>query len=186
MPQLSIGSSHMSTNHHRSPLERHQSNRRVHPRIAEKQLRVALHAVIVDGTAPSGQRTPAATAWRWHDLTRERCGALPCADERAMLADAIRSGCTTRGQVLTYFLARIGDAMAHFPDADTVRTSDILYVRAMAEIAEAQESIALAHTLPSAETRAIASREGREAHQLLELVCTTYERGDALQFPGAG
>lgn len=169
-----------------APLEGRQPHQRMHPRIAERHLRVALHGVICDAHAVSGQRTPA-PEHPWHDLTREEPRtALPCAKERTMLHAAIRQGCTTRDQVLTYFLARIADAMGQFPDAAAFRVSDILYVRAMAEIAEAQESIALAHTVPSDDTRAAAVREGREALPLIELLCTTYERGDALPFPGVG
>lgn len=183
--ELSSGSSMHTTSQHPAPRERRQSTGKPHPRFAAPRGRAALHAVICDPDVPSGQRTPA-PEHPWHDLTRTNPRtALPTEKEDEMLEAAITQGCTTRDKVITYFLTRIGTAMAHFPDADDFRLSDILYVRAMAEIAEAQESFALAHTLPTTASRAAAVREGREAHAMMELLCSTYERGETVPFSGA-
>lgn len=154
-----------ATSHHRPTLERRQSNAPpMDPRISERRLRVALHAVIArDGT----QLTPA-PAHPWHDLTRdEPRAALPCTREREMIHAAIRQGCTTPNQVLSYHLARIADDMAQFDDAPTV--SDVCYVRLMAEQAEALEAQALARAFGTPEAEARAAIESEDAITALRL-----------------
>ena len=163
-----------STSHQRAPLARGHRDPRCDPRIAERRLRVALARVIDGHAAPE-------PAYAWHDNSRTDPRApLPCEKERAMLAAAIRAGATTRDAVLTYYLARIADTLAEFPDAHAVRTSDVLYVRAMAEIAEATEATMLAHTCPDAPHRERAVRELREAIECEELVAVAFERGGCL------
>lgn len=175
-----------ATSQDRPTLERRQSLRLV-PRRPDQPLRDMLHTIIRDPNAAKGQLTPALTGWRWHDLTRDepRCD-VPCGDERAMIHDAIRSGCTTRDRVLRYYLARIQDDMAQFPDAASIETSDVLFIVAMAEMAEGMESVARAHTMPTHENRRAAVKEASEAIPILQLVCATYERGESLPFPSVG
>lgn len=156
-----------STSHQGTPLARRQSTHRVEPRIAEQRLRVALAAVIADQTAPTGQRTPEPDHY-WYDNSREQPRApLVCEKERAMLHAAIAQGCTTPMQVVSYYLARLTDSLAQFPDER--RLSDVLYVRLMAEEAEALEAQALARGLGTVEARAAAVRETRDEIGIAEL-----------------
>ena len=156
-------------------LERRQPAAAIHPRMAEKRLRVALGAVATKYPEPN---------WPWEDNARKEPRApLPCEKERDMLAAAIQQGLTTRDRVLTYYLARIADSMAQFPDAGRFALSDILYVRAMAEQAEALDAQARARAIPSPAHCDAAARETREAIGVQELLIEIYERGDALPFP---
>jgi hypothetical protein len=151
-----------TTSRDSATLERRQSIR-IEPHRPDQQLRDMLHDVIKDPTARTGQRTPALTGWRWHDLTRDdpRCD-VPFGDERTMIHDAIRNGCTTRERVLRYHLARLQDDMAQFPDASVTPTSDVLFVLAMAEMAESMEAVAREHTMDTPENRRAAVKEASE------------------------
>jgi hypothetical protein len=164
-----------ATSHEGPTLERRQPAARLDPRMALRRLRVALGAVVTKYPQPD---------WPWEDNARkEPRSPAPCEKEREMLTAAIRQGCTTRDRVLTYYLLRIQDSMAQFPDAAQFALSDILYVRAMAEQAEALEAQARARALPSPEHCEVAARETREAMGVQELLVATYERGDTLPFP---
>jgi hypothetical protein len=157
-----------TTSHRRSPLERRQhSPSRAHPRFAERALRNALQAIIVDETGE--QHTPSPD-FPWHDNTRETPRAmLPCERERTMLRAAIRQGCTTPERVLTYFLARIADAMADF--AQPVDVSALVYTRLVQEQAEALEAQSLARALPSPERWQHAVRETRDVIHAAHVFC---------------
>jgi hypothetical protein len=164
-----------ATSHQGPTLERRQPAAMLDPRMALRRLRGALAAVVTKYPEP---------AWPWEDNSRKTPRSpVPCEKERDMLSAAIRQGCTTRDRVLTYYLVRIQDSMAQFPDAAQFTLSDILYVRAMAEQAEALEAQARARALPSPEHCDAAARETREAIGAQQLLCELYERGDALPFP---
>lgn len=154
----------MSTNHQGLTLERHRPSNSAEPRMALRRLRVALHALIA---YPGGQNTPRPES-PWHDLTRNEPRAThPCEKERAMIAAAIRQGCTTPDQVLSYFLARLTDAMAEFPIE--IRVSDVCFVRLMAEQAEALEAQALARGLGTDDAYTVAERETADLIPLAQL-----------------
>lgn len=156
-----------STSHQGAPLARRQSAHRVEPRIAAQRLRVALQAVIADPSAPSGQRTPEPEHF-WHDNSREDPRApLVCEKERAMLHAAIAQGCTSPMQIVSYYLTRLADSLNQFPEQLVV--SDVLYVRLMAEEAEALEAQALARGLGTVEARAVAVRETQDVIGVAEL-----------------
>lgn len=164
----------MSTSHQGSPLARRQSEPRVDARIAEQRLRVALHAVIADSSARSGQHTPSPEHF-WHDNSRDEPRApIACEKERDMLNAAIAQGCTTPMRIVSYYLARLTDSLAQFPEELLV--SDVLYVRLMAEEAEALEAQALAQGMPTAEHCAAAVRETREAITVQLLECASLEQ----------
>lgn len=150
-----------------APVQR--DSRGVDERFALRRLRSALADVIRDPAALSGQRTPE-PAHPWHDLSRETPrAALPCAKERAMLHAAIRQGCTTRAQVIRYRAQQLLDDFRQFPDECTA--SDVLYVRAMLEQAEAIEAQTIAHAMPTEPNRLAAVRETREGIAVQELLC---------------
>jgi len=150
--------------------------------MAERRLRVALQAVIADPTAPSGQRTPTPDH-AWYDNARtDPRSTLPCEREREMLHAAIRQGCTTPLKVVSYFVERIADTLAQFPEQLLV--SDVLYVRLMIDEAEALEAQALAHGVPTPEHIADAIVQTREAIVMQQLECALLEkRGAAFPRP---
>lgn len=153
----------MSTRQLGPRLESHQPQHR-DQRMAIRRLRVALHALIA---FPGGQNTPRPES-PWHDLTRNDPRAVhPCEKERAMIASAIRQDCTTPDQVLSYFLARLEDAMAEFPNDITVST--VCYVRLMAEAAEMVEAQTLARGLGTDEAYTAAERETADIIPLAQL-----------------
>jgi hypothetical protein len=157
-----------STRHQDSSLARHQSDHRVDPRLAERRLRVALQQVIT--------RTPD-PVHPWHDNSRaEPRAPLVCAKERELLHAAIAQGCTTPMQIVSYYLARLADSLNQFPEQ--LLASDVLYVRLMAEEAEALEAQALAHGIPTPANRETALRETREAIVVQQLECALLESGE--------
>lgn len=163
----------MSTNPRAASLAGRQ---RIDPQIAERRLRVALQAVIADPTAPSSQRTPTPEHF-WHDNSRtEPRAPLVCEKERDMLAAAIAQGCTTELQIVRYYLARLADTLAEFPDAP--RVSDACYILYAAEHAEAIERAAIARALPTQENRETAIREIEEANLAGRAFCGALARGD--------
>lgn len=144
----------MTTNHQGLRLESHQGPTLAEPRMRLRRLRVALHALI---SFPGGQNTPTPES-PWHDLTRNEPRAThPCEKERAMIANAIRQGCTTPDQVLSYYLVRLDDAMQEF--SPSVRLADVCYVRLISEGAEAVEWQTKAKGLNTPETHERACRE---------------------------
>lgn len=154
----------MQTTNHSGPTLERQSNR-TEPRRRLRRLRIALHAMIA---YPGGQLTPEPEA-PWHDLTRqEPRAAHPCEKERTMIANAIRQGCTTPQQVLSYYLARIQDSMEEF--ATPVRVSDVCFVRLIAELADVVESGTLARGLGTAEALQTFQRETAEVVPIAQLV----------------
>lgn len=151
-----------STNHQGLRLES-QSNH-PGPRRRLFRLRLALHAMIA---FPGGQNTPEPEA-PWHDLTRnEPRASHPCEKERAMIANAIRQGCTTPDQVLSYFLARLEDAMQEF--APPVRVKEVCFVRLIAEAAEMVDAQVLARGLDTSEARERAARETEDVIGIAQL-----------------
>lgn len=154
----------MSTRQIGLTLERQSNHAHIEPRHRLRRLRIALHALIA---YPGGQNTPEPEA-PWHDLTRaEPRAAHPCEKERAMIAAAIRQGCTTPDAVLRYFIARLTDAMAEFPNNITVR--DVCYVALIANEAEAVEAQTLARGLGTDEAHERAIRETADIIPLAQL-----------------
>lgn len=154
----------MSTDRHGLRLESHQPPTSADPRMAIRRLRVALHALIA---FPGGQNTPRPES-PWHDLTRKDPRAThPCEKEREMISAAIRQGCTTPDQVLSYFLARLTDAMAEFPTE--VKVSNVCFVRLIQEEAEMVEAQAEARGLATDEAHERAIRETADVIPLAQL-----------------
>jgi hypothetical protein len=162
-----------TTSQDRATRERPQSFRRA-PRRPGQELRDMLHDVIKDPTAPKGQRTPEHTGWRWHDLRRDDPRTdVPSGDEDAMLAAAIREGCTTRGKVVVYFLKRLERTLGFF--GSPMPVDEVLYPQFAKENADMVEAQCIARALPTPENKQRAVMETREAVSIAELACAEME-----------
>lgn len=93
-----------------------------------------------------------------------------------MIAAAIRESCTTREQVVAYYLNRLARSLRLFPDAAQYPLLGVLYVHFTRENADALHAQSIAHALPTAENRARAVRETRELLPIAELTCAELER----------
>jgi hypothetical protein len=177
MPRTSTQEHVMTTQQHRASLARRQTEGRLHPRLVERRRLAALAELFTDAA-----RKPDAL----YALTRRdpRC-KLPDEKLRTLIHEGIGTGVISRERLVRYRLFQLLDDLAQFPDE--APASDVLYVRLMAEQAEALEAQARAQGLPTPANREHAVRETREAVAIQSIACAAYEIGalaTASDFPG--
>jgi hypothetical protein len=166
-----------TTQRHRAALASRHTVAGPDPRLVTRRRLVAFAELFTD--AP---RKPAAL----YALTRKepRC-QLPDEKEYQLIVEGIAAGTISRDRLVSYVLFKLMTLLALYPDQ--VDTSDVLYVRLMAEQAEALEAQARAHGLPTPANREHAVRETREEIAIASLACAAYEQGAlamANSFPG--
>jgi hypothetical protein len=155
-----------ATQHHRAALAGRPTEG-LHPRIAHRRRLSAFVELFTDAS----RKPDAVYAIQRKDprvkLYDER--------EREIIHQGIKDGVISRERIVRYRLSQLLDDLAQFPH--DVPVSDVVYVRLMAEQAEALEAQAIARALPTSANRDAAVRETKDAIAMQHIACVALEQG---------
>lgn len=146
---------------------------RIEPRVALRRLQVAFVDIVT-----GAKRMPQ----KWYDLTRSRAATFPFQRERQFIHEAIRLGCTSPNQVITWRLKQLADDLAQF--SEPLDMNELFFVRLICEQADAVDAQIKAHAMPTAANREAAVAETEEATLMGRLYCALLRGGQSLlHFP---